>query len=45
MNSPTSPTLDQWNNPYSDPDWAMRWELMRQSYTTRLDQLFVVKAN
>jgi DNA polymerase V len=27
------------------PDWAMRRELMSQSYTTRLDQLWTVKAN
>ncbi|MCF5590864.1 DUF4113 domain-containing protein, partial [Pseudomonas syringae] len=27
------------------PDWGMRRELMSQSYTTRLDQLWVVKAN
>lgn len=27
------------------PDWAMRRELMSQSYTTRLDQLWVAKAN
>ncbi|WP_223810614.1 DUF4113 domain-containing protein [Pseudomonas coronafaciens] len=26
------------------PDWGMRRELMSQSYTTRLDQLWVVKA-
>lgn len=26
----------------ADPDWAMRRELMSQSYTTRLDQLFTV---
>lgn len=29
----------------ADPDWAMRRDLMSQSYTTRLDQLFTVKAN
>jgi DNA polymerase V len=29
----------------ADPDWAMRRELMSQSYTTRLDQLWTVKAN
>lgn len=27
----------------SDPDWAMRREMMSQSYTTRLDQLWTVK--
>jgi DNA polymerase V len=27
------------------PDWAMRRELMSQSYTTRLDQLWTVKAH
>ncbi|WP_155517404.1 DUF4113 domain-containing protein, partial [Pseudomonas amygdali] len=26
------------------PDWGMRREHMSQSYTTRLDQLWVVKA-
>lgn len=26
------------------PDWGMRREQMSQSYTTRLDQLWVVKA-
>ena len=26
-----------------DPDWAMRRDLMSQSYTTRLDQLWTVK--
>ncbi len=29
----------------ADPKWAMRRELMSRSYTTRLDQLFVAKAN
>ena len=29
----------------ADPDWAMRRELMSQSYTTRLDQLWTVKCN
>ncbi|MDT3243935.1 DUF4113 domain-containing protein [Pseudomonas amygdali pv. morsprunorum] len=29
----------------SDPDWAMRRELMSQSFTTRLDQLWIAKAN
>ena len=29
----------------TNPDWAMRRELMSQSYTTRLDQLRTVKAN
>ncbi|WPP02572.1 translesion error-prone DNA polymerase V subunit UmuC (plasmid) [Pseudomonas sp. HR96] len=29
----------------ANPDWAMRRELMSQSYTTRLDQLWTVKAN
>lgn len=28
-----------------NPDWGMRWELMSQSYTTRLDQLWAVKAH
>lgn len=28
----------------ANPDWAMRRELMSQSYTTRLDQLWTVKA-
>jgi DNA polymerase V len=28
----------------ASPDWAMRRELMSQSYTTRLDQLWTVKA-
>lgn len=28
----------------SNPDWAMRRELMSQSYTTRLDQLWEVKS-
>lgn len=28
-----------------NPDWAMRRELMSQSYTTRLDQLWSVKCN
>jgi DNA polymerase V len=28
----------------ADPDWAMRRDLMSQSYTTRLDQLWTVKA-
>ncbi|SEJ95410.1 translesion error-prone DNA polymerase V subunit UmuC [Pseudomonas sp. NFR16] len=28
-----------------DPGWAMRRDLMSQSYTTRLDQLWTVKAN
>lgn len=28
-----------------NPDWAMRRELMSQSYTTRLDQLWAVKCN
>lgn len=27
------------------PDWGMRRELMSQNYTTRLDQLWVVKAS
>lgn len=26
------------------PDWAMRRELMSQSYTTKVDQLWTVKA-
>ena len=29
----------------ANPDWAMRRELMSQSYTTRLDKLWTVKAN
>ncbi|RMP44317.1 hypothetical protein ALO95_200454 [Pseudomonas syringae pv. antirrhini] len=29
----------------ANPDWAMRRELMSQSYTTRVDQLWTVKAN
>lgn len=29
----------------SDPDWAMRRDMMSQSYTTRLDQLWVVRAD
>lgn len=29
----------------ANPDWAMRRELMSQSYTTRLDQLWTVKAH
>ncbi|MGZ0717657.1 translesion error-prone DNA polymerase V subunit UmuC [Pseudomonas palleroniana] len=29
----------------ANPEWAMRRELMSQSYTTRLDQLWKVKAN
>ncbi|MDH0745313.1 Y-family DNA polymerase [Pseudomonas sp. GD03842] len=29
----------------SDPAWAMRRELMSQSFTTRLDQLWTVKCN
>jgi DNA polymerase V len=29
----------------ADPDWAMRRELMSQSFTTRLDQLWIAKAN
>lgn len=29
----------------ADPDWAMRRELMSQSFTTRLDQLWTAKAN
>ncbi|PPS23429.1 hypothetical protein BVY11_30060, partial [Pseudomonas amygdali pv. morsprunorum] len=28
----------------SNPEWAMRRELMSQSYTTRLDQLWEVKS-
>lgn len=28
----------------ANPDWAMRHQLMSQSYTTRLDQLWTVKA-
>jgi DNA polymerase V len=28
-----------------DPDWAMRRELMSRSYTTRLDELWVVRAD
>jgi DNA polymerase V len=28
-----------------DPDWAMRRDLMSRSYTTRLDQLWVVRAD
>ncbi|MBD8573221.1 Y-family DNA polymerase [Pseudomonas syringae] len=28
-----------------DPDWAMKRELMSQSYTTRIDQLWKVKCN
>lgn len=28
----------------ADPDWAMRRDLMSRSFTTRLDQLWVVKA-
>lgn len=26
----------------ADPDWGMRREMMSQSYTTRLDQLWAV---
>ncbi len=37
-------TLRAGNVP-SDPDWAMRRDLMSQSYTTRLDQLWVVRAD
>jgi len=29
----------------ANPDWAMRRELMSQSYTTRLDQLWTVRAS
>jgi DNA polymerase V len=29
----------------ANPDWVMRWELMSQSYTTRLDEVWTVKAN
>lgn len=29
----------------ADPEWAMRRELMNQSFTTRLDQLWIAKAN
>ncbi|RMN71696.1 RulB protein [Pseudomonas syringae] len=29
----------------SDPVWAMRRDMMSQSYTTRLDQLWVVRAD
>jgi DNA polymerase V len=29
----------------ADPDWAMRRELMSQSFTTRLDPLWIAKAN
>jgi DNA polymerase V len=29
----------------SDPDWAMRREMMSQSYTTKVDQLWVVRCN
>ena len=29
----------------ANPDWAMRRELMSQSYTTRLDQLWTVKSH
>lgn len=29
----------------ANPDWAMRREFMSQSYTTKLDQLWVAKAN
>lgn len=29
----------------ADPGWAMRRDLMSQSYTTRLDQLFIAKAH
>jgi DNA polymerase V len=29
----------------SDPDWAMRREMMSQSYTTKLDQLWVVRCD
>jgi len=27
------------------PDWGMRREMMSQSFTTRLDQLWVVRCN
>ncbi|WP_418338138.1 DUF4113 domain-containing protein [Pseudomonas syringae group genomosp. 3] len=29
----------------ADPDWAMRRELMSQSFTTHFDQLWIAKAN
>lgn len=29
----------------SDPDWAMRREMMSQSFTTKIDQLWTVKCN
>jgi DNA polymerase V len=29
----------------SDPDWGMKREMMSQSFTTRLDQLWTVKCN
>ena len=29
----------------ANPDWAMRRELMSQSYTTQMGQLWIVKAN
>jgi DNA polymerase V len=28
-----------------DPDWALRRDLMSRSYTTRLDQLWVFRAD
>lgn len=28
----------------SNPEWAMRREMMSQSYTTRIDQLWTVQA-
>ncbi|NWC16539.1 hypothetical protein CCU68_32735 [Pseudomonas gingeri NCPPB 3146 = LMG 5327] len=29
----------------TNPDWGMRREMMSQSYTTRLDQLWQVRCN
>ncbi|WP_122693400.1 DUF4113 domain-containing protein, partial [Pseudomonas viridiflava] len=29
----------------TDPEWAMRREMMSQSYTTRLDQLWTVRSD
>lgn len=29
----------------TNPEWAMRRDMMSQSYTTRLDQLWTVKCN
>lgn len=29
----------------SEPDWGMRREMMSQSVTTKLDQLWTVKSN